>query len=126
MGNARRPPLVAVVLAAACAIGVVVSFATGHLNGQWVGWLALFLVMELFAVVKDTNGTFSERFWVWFGVRPPRPSRWHRVVFAVLFVIELGAHFALGDHYALTSGWAVAGSAAPLGIVIGYALVRES
>ncbi len=122
-----RPGWSAVALLAFFATVMVVAFARGEIAIQWaVGLGGCFLTMELWAVLRHAVGaTFSEASWVWLGIRPPRRSRQLRSVLAALFLVELLLHIPLGGAYWFAGGLAIGGTAAPLVLVIGYALVFE-
>lgn len=63
----------------------------------WVIWLALFLVIEGFAIFnKAPDDTLSEHMWKWFQIRnKPRQWTWRRIVLA-LFLVWLLFHMTVG------------------------------
>lgn len=121
----RRPGPVPVALAAACALLNVWSFSQADWNGVWAGWLALFLVEELWAAWARTGGTLSERLWAWLGISPRRPWRQARIGAAGLFLVEFGLHVVSGGQSWWSGGWAIGGTAVPVSVVVLYALLRE-
>ena len=88
----------------------------------WIGWLALFLIYEIYgAVAKTKYDTLSENVWDWFGVKTKKKyGFWRRGILAV-FMGVLTFHFVLGSP----GGWAVILGAIPMAAVIGYALIFE-
>lgn len=126
MSSSRRPGPFAVSLLASLAFGMVMAFATGHLNEMWVLWLACFLTMELWAAINRVEGaTLSERTWAWLGIRPQEPLRMLRVPTVAVFLLELTLHFMTGGIYPWSGGLAVIVTASPLSLVIGYSLAFE-
>ncbi len=123
----QLPGVAPVALLAFFATVMVVAFARGEVAIQWaVGLGGCFLTMELWAVLRHAVGaTFSEASWVWLGIRPPRRLRKLRSILAGLFLVELLAHMVLGGAYWFAGGLAISGTAVPLALVIGYALVFE-
>lgn len=126
MTPARRSRLIPALLLALVCAGMVVSFYLGHLNTQWVLWLAAFLVMELTAVIHRTPGaTFSERVWAWAGIRPQRASRWIRIPTVPFFGLELVVHLSTGGSHWWSGGLAIATTSAPLAFVIAWSLWEQ-
>jgi len=108
-----------VAIVAVCAAGTTVAYALGRWDEQWVGWLSLFLAMEVGAALSRESGdTFSERIWAWCGVRPVRPGRWWRVGAIAVFLGELVLHFAAGPGYWWSGEEAVIVTAIPLVVAI--------
>jgi len=65
----------------------------------WIVWLALFVVIEGFALKnKDPGDTLSEHVWKWFSIT--NKGKWHKVrrIGLVIFLTWLVLHF-------LTGGW---------------------
>lgn len=63
----------------------------------WLGWLALFLVIEGIALMNKKPGdTLSEYFWKWFSIKHNgRHAKFRRLV-ALCFLAWLLAHFLSG------------------------------
>lgn len=81
----------------------------------WVGWLALFLVYEVYAALSHPKGdTFSENVWGWFDTVP------RKIVLAV-FLLTLTSHLVLGTPH----GAAIVVTGIPVGILIGLRVVRR-
>lgn len=123
----QRPAAWQVEIAALCAACTVWSYARGRLNAEWAWWLAQFLTMELGAAIGHVEGgTLSERVWTWFGIQPPRRSRWLRVPIVGGFFAILLAHFITGGVFGWSGGLAVGIAAVPLAVVIAWSLTREA
>lgn len=74
----------------------------------WIGWLALFLVYEVYAAIAEPKGdTFSENVWYWFDT----PFR--KTVLGV-FLCTLTAHLTLGTP----GGGAIIATGIPVGVLI--------
>lgn len=88
----------------------------------WLGWLALFLLYEIYAAKAEPKGdTLSENVWDWFGVKTYKPYSGLRRGILGAFMGVLSCHFVFGEP----GGLGVILSGLPVGAVIAYALIFE-
>ena len=121
-----HPALVYMLLAAFWANLSVLCFYRQDWTGVWSSFGCLFLTYELYAAFrKILFGTLSERIWIWLGINPPRRWRKARVTAAGVFVGEFLLHVVSGGQSWWSGGTAIVTTAVPVGIVIGYAIIRE-
>lgn len=70
----------------------------------WVGWLAIFVVLEGIAIVRSDRGdTLSEKVWSWFSLKGPKGelSAWRAVTrfLFLAFWAWLTIHFLSGGAW---------------------------
>lgn len=72
----------------------------------WLGWIGLFFLIEIPAIIlhRGQGFTLSEHVWSWFAIRwplnQPRPHLWRiRRVFLISFLGWLCLHFLTGGKF---------------------------
>jgi hypothetical protein len=121
----RRPPIPCVLLATLFAALTIRDFALGNGEAWWLDFGGLFLTLEITGAAMGNS--LSEWFWVWTGVRPPRPLHWLRGLIVANFGVEVWVlHFYSGGVFWWGGGRAVIYTAIPVvGVIVWSNLERR-